>query len=410
MARRPAKIAGLMTRRSGSPSCRWRSNCETQAGLAARSSTCRQRGSYRSKCFGSVPGLPLSAVMLKPSGNVCWRSLPRSPATPPPGPGSPSWRKRRDGSADAESFRKKQAEASDLRERYTQLFMIDDRSRHADELADAGPKAGTPDRSPRLVIDQRKGGRGRAALARAGGPRAIARLRQAAGAFGRRSAATRQRAGGPALARQRRHLPAFTDDAEAAGLRFNHDNGHTSAIPPPTETMCGGVGLLDYDGDGWLDVYAVQAGPFPPTATTHYEGDRLFRNRSDGTFEDVTDRTGIGSFPRGYGHGVAVGDYDNDGRPDLFVTRWHSYALYRNQGDGHVRGRDGQGRARAAIATGRRRRRSPTWMATAISISTSATTSSTIPPTQALQASRLAERANLHAARFSLAARSRLSQ
>jgi hypothetical protein len=105
--------------------------------------------------------------------------------------------------------------------------------------------------------------------------------------------------------------------------------------------MCGGVGLLDYDGDGWLDVYAIQGGPFPPDRalrrvpdSARGDGDRLFRNRGDGTFDDTTERAGIASFPRGYGHGVAVGDYDNDGRPDLFVTRWHSYALYRNRGDG----------------------------------------------------------------------------
>ena len=70
-----------------------------------------------------------------------------------------------------------------------------------------------------------------------------------------------------------------------------------------------------------------------PTSARH-DGDRLFRNRGDGTFEDVTERSGIASFPRGYGHGVAVGDFDNDGRPDLFVTRWRFYALYRNRGDG----------------------------------------------------------------------------
>ena len=64
------------------------------------------------------------------------------------------------------------------------------------------------------------------------------------------------------------------------------------------------------------------------------DGDRLFRNRGDGTFDDVTKLTGIASFPTGYGHGVTVGDYDNDGRPDLFVMRWRSYALYHNQGDG----------------------------------------------------------------------------
>ena len=64
-------------------------------------------------------------------------------------------------------------------------------------------------------------------------------------------------------------------------------------------------------------------------------GDRLFRNRGDGTFEDVDRVVGPARrWPRGYGHGVAVGDYDNDGHPDLFVTRWRSYALYRNRGDG----------------------------------------------------------------------------
>ncbi len=63
-------------------------------------------------------------------------------------------------------------------------------------------------------------------------------------------------------------------------------------------------------------------------------GDRLFRNRGDGTFQDVTAAAGIAAMPRGYGHGVSVGDFDNDGHPDLFVTRFRSYALYHNRGDG----------------------------------------------------------------------------
>ena len=128
----------------------------------------------------------------------------------------------------------------------------------------------------------------------------------------------------------------FSDDAESAELRFVHENGagaENRLIPPITSS--GGVGLLDFDNDGWLDVYVVQGGPFPPgSSASRRAGDRLYRNRGDGTFEDVTARSGIAAMARGYGHGVAVGDIDNDGFADLFVTRWRSYALYRNRGDG----------------------------------------------------------------------------
>ena len=128
-------------------------------------------------------------------------------------------------------------------------------------------------------------------------------------------------------------LPVFTDDAEAVGLRFTFDNGIDPLKQLPT-AMSGGVGLLDYDGDGWLDVYCVQGGRFPPDPKGSAGGDRLFRNKRDGTFEDATGVSGIGAMPGGYGHGVAVGDFDNDGHPDLFLTRWDAYALYRNAGDG----------------------------------------------------------------------------
>jgi enediyne biosynthesis protein E4 len=100
------------------------------------------------------------------------------------------------------------------------------------------------------------------------------------------------------------------------------------------ETMSVVVGLLDYDSDGWLDVYVVRGGKFPPRRDAPNSGDRLFRNKGNGTFEDVTERSRIATLPRGYCHGVAVGDIDNDGHPDLFLTRWQSYALFRNKGDG----------------------------------------------------------------------------
>ncbi|MGO9471696.1 MAG: FG-GAP-like repeat-containing protein [Isosphaeraceae bacterium] len=158
----------------------------------------------------------------------------------------------------------------------------------------------------------------------------------------------------------------FTDDAETVGLRFIFDNGQTPEHYLP-ETMSGGIGLFDYDGDGWLDVYCVQGGslksvaqrsrgfdsPRPPGERVPEgrvrgpaqqpddpekpaPGDALFRNRGDGSFEDVTQRTGLAqlAWGKGYGLGVAVGDYDNDGHPDLFISRLASYALYRNRGDG----------------------------------------------------------------------------
>ncbi len=116
-------------------------------------------------------------------------------------------------------------------------------------------------------------------------------------------------------------MPRFVNRARDSGLdSFVFDNG-ASPIHQLPEMASGGIGLLDFDRDGWLDVYAVQGGTFPPRAgrASSAPGDCLFRNRGDGTFEDVTESAGIGSLPRGYGHAVAVGDFDNDGYPDLFI-------------------------------------------------------------------------------------------
>ena len=189
---------------------------------------------------------------------------------------------------------------------------------------------------------------------------------------------TRAKAGAEAKADALPDVPTFRDDAQAVGLRFVYDNDHSPLCRLP-ETFGGGLGVLDYDGDGWLDVFVVQGGRFPPTpGDAAPNGDRLFRNRRDGTFEDVTVRAGIASFHRGFGHGVTVADYDNDGRPDIFVTRWRSYALYRNKGDGtfeDVTDRAGLG----GVAAGRLRPRSPISMATATSTCSSATTCTGTP-------------------------------
>ena len=128
-------------------------------------------------------------------------------------------------------------------------------------------------------------------------------------------------------------VPRFVDLAAPPACDSYLTTGTLDSGQIP-ETMAGGVALFDYDGDGWLDVYVVQGGVFPPRPDRPNTGDRLFRNRGDGTFEDASDQSGISRMKRGFGHGVTVGDIDNDGHPDLFITRWRAYALYHNRGDG----------------------------------------------------------------------------
>ncbi len=133
--------------------------------------------------------------------------------------------------------------------------------------------------------------------------------------------------------------PLFREAARETGLVFRHDNGASEKRYMP-EIMGAGAGLIDFDGDGDLDVYVVQGGPIEPTAVNEPPTDRLFRNelvREDGTrgslrFTDVTRSSGIVS--SGHGMGVAAGDYDNDGDVDLYVTRFGSNQLWRNEGDG----------------------------------------------------------------------------
>src|SRR5271154_4252815 len=110
------------------------------------------------------------------------------------------------------------------------------------------------------------------------------------------------------------------------------------------ETMPGGVALLDYNNDGLLDIFLVngghlanplQAGPEKFDRANPRYWNRLYRQNKDGSFTDVTEAAGLSSAGAGnYGMGVAVGDYDNDGYPDLFVTSYGKNILYHNNGDG----------------------------------------------------------------------------
>jgi len=126
-------------------------------------------------------------------------------------------------------------------------------------------------------------------------------------------------------------LPQFTDIASQAGVVFHHTNG-ASTDKHLVETMGSGAVFFDYDGDGWIDIFLVDSGSIADPAADRRARHRLFHNRGNGTFEDVTDRSGIQH--RAYGMGACAGDYDGDGRPDLFITGYGGNALYHNNGDG----------------------------------------------------------------------------
>jgi enediyne biosynthesis protein E4 len=124
----------------------------------------------------------------------------------------------------------------------------------------------------------------------------------------------------------------FEETAGRSGLHFVTANCPTPNKNQP-ETMIGGVALLDYDGDGFLDVFLVGGAAIPSLKKeSPAYWNRLFRNNRDGTFTDVTERAGVAG--AGYGMGVAVGDYDNDGHPDLFVANVNANQLLHNNGDG----------------------------------------------------------------------------
>src|SRR5579863_78230 len=124
----------------------------------------------------------------------------------------------------------------------------------------------------------------------------------------------------------------FEEIAAKAGLHYVTENSPTPNKNQP-ETMVGGVALLDYDRDGYLDIYVVGGAAIPSLAKDAPKyWNRLFHNNHDGTFTDVTEKAGLAG--AGYGMGVAVGDYDNDGYPDIFLANVTGNQLFHNNGDG----------------------------------------------------------------------------
>ncbi len=133
--------------------------------------------------------------------------------------------------------------------------------------------------------------------------------------------------------------PQFVDVTAGSGVHFNNRN---SATPDKylIESMTGGVAVFDYDNDGWPDIFLVngarlhsgQRNDEPPDKSAPEYWNRLYHNNHDGTFTDVTEKAGVRG--TGYGMGVAVGDFDNDGFEDFLVTNYGSVILFHNNGNG----------------------------------------------------------------------------
>ena len=123
----------------------------------------------------------------------------------------------------------------------------------------------------------------------------------------------------------------FTNVAETWGIDFEHENGATPDKFMP-ETMSGGGLILDYDDDGWPDLFLVNSGSFADQDVAAAARHKLYRNNGNGDFTDVSTSSGIGV--SGYGVGACAADYDNDGWIDLYVTSVDRNTLYRNTGSG----------------------------------------------------------------------------
>jgi enediyne biosynthesis protein E4 len=141
----------------------------------------------------------------------------------------------------------------------------------------------------------------------------------------RQKAEAENRASGPLP-----NYPQLVDITSLTGIHFDHMSSPEAKLI--TESMSGGVAIIDYDGDGWPDLYFTNAQSEEMAVHGVKARSALYHNNRDGTFMDVTDKAGVG-YPC-WAMGASVGDYNNDGRPDLLVTCLNGVVLYRNNGDG----------------------------------------------------------------------------
>ncbi len=125
-------------------------------------------------------------------------------------------------------------------------------------------------------------------------------------------------------------LPQLVDITDSTGIKFDHLSSPEQKYI--VESMSGGVALIDYDRDGWPDIYFTNAQSVDMALAGKKARSALYHNNHDGTFTDVTDKAGVG-YPC-WAMGAVVGDYNNDGWPDLLVTCFGGVVLYRNNGDG----------------------------------------------------------------------------
>jgi enediyne biosynthesis protein E4 len=135
-----------------------------------------------------------------------------------------------------------------------------------------------------------------------------------------------------ALANSSASPPAFEEiPSSVSGIHWTHVNGRSPMAHLP-ETVGAGCAFLDYDNDGWMDIYLVNSGACDFYQPPQPLRNALYHNNRDGTFSDVTQKAAVTG--NAYGMGVAVGDYDGDGFPDIYLTQYPSSILYHNNGDG----------------------------------------------------------------------------